>query len=99
MDKASLECIKRLLEIIEAEPNHELLLSVKNLRELGASPFLYIVLVIPRSFPKELVKGEHFVLIDLLQAVKKKNRKIILGQIKADSVGFRWLCGLVGSNR
>ena len=38
VEKASLERIRRLLEIIEGEHSHELLLSVKNLRELGASP-------------------------------------------------------------
>ena len=40
LKKASLELIRRLLEITEAECNHEFLLSVKNLRELGATPFI-----------------------------------------------------------
>ena len=55
--------------VAEAERNHELLLSVKNLRELGASPFRYIVPVIPRSLPEELIKGENFVLADLLKLI------------------------------
>ena len=38
VEKASLEHIRLLLEITEGERNHELLLSVKNLRELGAKP-------------------------------------------------------------
>ena len=62
VEKASLERIRRLLEIIEGERNHELLLYVKNLWELGANPFPYIVPVIPRSLPVELIRGEHFVL-------------------------------------
>ena len=66
VEKACLDRIRRLFEIIEREHNHELLLSVKNLRELGASPFRYIVLVIPRPLSEELVKGEHFILTDLL---------------------------------
>ena len=69
MEKPSLKHIRRLLEITEAERNHELLLSVKNLRELGVSPFRYIVPVIPRSLLEELVRGEHFVLADLLKSI------------------------------
>ena len=69
MERASLDYIKRLLEITERERNHELLLSVKNLQELGASLFNYIVLVIPRSLPEELFKGEHFFLADLLKSL------------------------------
>ena len=51
------------------EHNHELLLSVKNLQELSASPFHYIVPVIARLLLEELVKGEHFVLADLLKLI------------------------------
>ena len=57
VEKASLELIKQLLKITEGERNHELLLSVKNLQELGDSPFPYIVPVIPRPLPAELIKG------------------------------------------
>ena len=68
--------INRLLEITERERNHELLLSMKNLREMGASPFPYIVSALPRLLPFELVKGEHFVLSDVL--------KLILGSSSQD---------------
>ena len=64
-----MELIRQLLEITERERNHELLLYVKNLRELGASPFPYIVPVIPRPLPAELVWGEHFTLINLLKSI------------------------------
>ena len=67
--KDGLENIKRLLEIMEAEHNHELLLTVKNLRELGGSPFPYIIPIVPRSSPVEVIEGEHFVLSDLLMLV------------------------------
>ena len=63
VEKASLDRIRRLLEIIKGEHNHELLFSVKNLQDLGASPFHYIDLVIPCPLPKELINGEHFVLV------------------------------------
>ena len=58
-----------MLEITEQEHNHELLLSVKNFQEFGVSPFPYIFPILPRPFPEELVKGEHFVLKDLLKSI------------------------------
>ena len=61
--------IKRLHDITERECNHKLLLSTKNLQKLGASPFPYIVLVIPRQLLEELIKGEHFILTDLLKLI------------------------------
>ena len=69
VEKAKLDRITRLLEIIERELNHKLLFSVKNLQELGSSPFPYIVLVIPHPLPEELIKGEHFTLADLLKQI------------------------------
>ena len=42
---------------------------MKNLGELGANPFIYIVLVIPCPLLIELIKGEHFVLADLLKSI------------------------------
>ena len=76
VEKASLECIRWLLKITEGERNHKLLLSVKNLRELEASPFLYIVLVIPRPLPIELVRGEHFTLTDLLKSIPSSSAQV-----------------------
>ena len=64
-----MECIRRLLEITEVEHNHEILLLVKNLRELGTSPFRYIVPVIPLPLSVELVKGDHFVLANLFKSI------------------------------
>ena len=69
MEKASLERIRWLLEITKVEHNHELLLSMKNLRELSASPFRYIVPVIPRSLLEKLIRDENFVLTDLLKSI------------------------------
>ena len=62
-----LDRIRQLLEITEREHHHELLLSVKNLQDLGASLFPDIVFVLPRPLPSEVVKGEHFVLADILK--------------------------------
>ena len=36
----------------------------RNLRELAACAFPYIILVVPRSLPTKLIEGEHFVLAD-----------------------------------
>ena len=52
---------------MEAEHNHELLLTARNLRELGASPFPYNIPVVPRSLPAKLIEGEHFVLANLFK--------------------------------
>ena len=69
MEKERLDRIRHLLEITEREHHHELLLSVKNLQGLGANPFLYIVSVLCRHLPNEVIKGEHFVLVDLLKSL------------------------------
>ena len=69
VEKVRLDSIRWLLEITKRERNHELLLSTKNLQELGASPFPYIVPVIPRPLPEELIKGEHFILANLLKSI------------------------------
>ena len=61
--------IRRLLEITEREHNHELLLFSKNLQELGVSPFPYIVPFLLCLLLEELVKGEHFILTDLLNSI------------------------------
>ena len=57
VEKARLDRIRWLLEITERKRDHKLLLSTKNLQELGASPFPYIVPIIPRSLLEELIKG------------------------------------------
>ena len=69
IEKAGLENIRRLLEITEAERNHELLLTVENLRELGGRPFPYIIPIVPFSLLMEVIEGEHFVLVNLLKLV------------------------------
>ena len=45
------------MEITEVERSHELLLMAKNLRDLGGSPFPYIIPIVPRSLPIEVIKG------------------------------------------
>ena len=65
MEKVSFKKIQRLLEISERERHHEILLTVKNLRELSRSPSPYIIPVIPRPLLVEIVEGENYVIVDL----------------------------------
>ena len=60
--KASFKKIQWLLEISKRERHHEILLTAKNLRKLSRS----IIPIIPRPFPAEIVEGEHYVIVDLL---------------------------------
>ena len=93
--KASLERIQRLLDITEGEHNHELLLSVKNLRELGASPFPYIVPVIPCLLPVVLVRGEHFTLAELLKSIPGSSAQVRSAQETQAEIAERALGSFV----
>ena len=66
VEKASFKKIQRLHEISEQERHHEILLTVKNLRELSRSPSPYIIPVIPSPLPAEIVEGEHYVIANFL---------------------------------
>ena len=66
MEKAGFKNIQKLLEIFERERHHEILLPVRNLRELSRNPSPYILPVIPHPLPTEIVEGEHYVIADLL---------------------------------
>ena len=66
MEKANFKKIQRLLEIYERERHHEILLTAKNLRELSRSPSPYIIPVIPCPLLAEIVEGEHYVIVNLL---------------------------------
>ena len=66
MEKASFKKIQKLLEISKRERHHEILLTVRNDRELSRSPSPYILPIIPRPLPIEIVKGEHYVIANFL---------------------------------
>ena len=55
-----------MLEISEKERHHEILLTVKNLRDLSRNPSHYILSVIPHPLPIEIEEGKHYVIADLL---------------------------------
>ena len=80
IEKAGLENIRRLLEITELEHNHELLLTVRNLRELAACAFPYIIPVVSSSLPIELIEGEHFVLPNLCKSSPGSSSRVVAAQ-------------------
>ena len=72
VEKASLEKIRRLLEVSEQERNCEVLLTLKNLADVRQSPAPYNLPIIPRSLPSEIVEGEHFVTSDILSLLTSR---------------------------
>ena len=66
VEKASLEKIRKLLEVSEQECHCEVLLTLKNLVDVRRSPAPYSLPIIPRSLPSEIVGRKHFVTTDLL---------------------------------
>ena len=69
VEKASLDKIRRLLEISEQEYHYEVLLTLKNLADVRRNPIPYSLSIIPRPLPSEIVDGEHFVTADLLNLI------------------------------
>ena len=69
MEKASLEKIRRLLEISEHERHYEVLLTPKNLVDVRRNPAPYSLPIIPRPLPSEIVDREHFVTANLLNLI------------------------------
>ena len=66
VEKANFNKILKFLKISERERHCEILLTVRNLRELSHSPYPYILPIVPRHLPTEIVKGEHYVIANLL---------------------------------
>ena len=66
VEKASLEKIRRLLEVSKQERHYEVLLTLKNLVGVRQSPASYSLPIIPRALPLEIVDEEHFVTSDML---------------------------------
>ena len=78
--------ISRWLEITERERNG-LFLSVKNSQELGSNVFPYIAPVIPHPLPGEVVRGEHFVLTDLLKSISGNSSQAGLAREPQAEIG------------
>ena len=80
IEKAGLENIRHLPEIIETERNHELFLTTRNFRELAPCAFPYIIPYVPHSLPVELIEGEHFILTDLCKSTPGSSFRAVAAQ-------------------
>ena len=69
VEKASLEKIRRLLEIYEQERHYKVLLTLKNLADVRRSLAPYSLSIIPCPLPSEIVDREHFVTTDLINLI------------------------------
>ena len=65
VEKESFKKIRRLLEISERDRQYKVLLTSKNLADVGRNPDPYSLPIIPHLLPSEIVVGEHFVTADL----------------------------------
>ncbi|RVW36608.1 hypothetical protein CK203_072891 [Vitis vinifera] len=77
VEKASFDRLNRLFKIVAAERSCETLLSAQNLRSVTREPQSYVLNILPRRLPKEVVAGKHFVLQDLsfFAAVRKADAR------------------------
>ena len=85
VEKALFDRLNRLFKIAAAERSCDMLLSAQNLRLVTREPQPYVLNILPRRLPKEVVAGEHFVLKDLpfYAAVRKadaRSRKACLNK-------------------
>ena len=69
VEKASLEKIRWVLEISEQERHYKILLTPKNLADVRWNPASYSLPIIPHPLPSEVVDGEHFITVDLLNLI------------------------------
>ena len=65
VEKSSIEKIRRLLEISERERHYQVLLTRENISSVRNNPAPYTLPVIPQPLPSNVMKGEHFVLVDV----------------------------------
>ena len=73
VEKASFACLNKLFEIDAKERHYKTLLSARNLMAVVRESQEYVVNILPRKMPEEVVPGEHYTLKDLpiYQEVKK----------------------------
>ena len=83
VEKESFGCLSKLFEIDAKERQCKTLLTVRNLMAVVREPQEYVINILPRKMPKEVVSGEHYIVKDLpiYQASKEANvekRKALL---------------------
>ena len=65
VEKTSFACLNKLFEIDVGERHYETLLTAWNLMAVVRESQEYIVNILPRKLPKEVVPGEHYIMKDL----------------------------------
>ena len=69
VEKASLEKIRRLLEVYERGCHYKVLLTSNNLTDVRRNPAPYSLPIIQRPLPPEIIDREHFVIVDLMRLI------------------------------
>ena len=65
VEKASFACLSKLFEIDAKERHYKTLLSARNLMAVVREAREYVINILPRNMPKEIVPGEHYTVKDL----------------------------------
>ena len=65
VEKASFACLNKLFEIDVKERHYGTLLTARNLIAVVRESQEYVVNILPRKMPEEVVPGEHYILKDL----------------------------------
>ncbi|RVW76740.1 hypothetical protein CK203_047555 [Vitis vinifera] len=65
VEKASFACLSKLFEINAKERQCKTLLTAQNLMAVVREPREYVINILPRKMPKEVVPGEHYTVKDL----------------------------------
>ena len=65
VEKTSFVCLNKLFEIDAKERHYATLLTARNLMAVVRESQEYVVNILPRKLPNEVVSGEHYVLKDL----------------------------------
>ncbi|RVW49469.1 hypothetical protein CK203_111151 [Vitis vinifera] len=83
VEKASFGCLSKLFEIDAKERQCKTLLTVRNLTAVVREPREYVINILPRKMPKEVVPGEHYTVKDfpIYEALKEadaKKRRLLL---------------------
>ena len=65
VEKASFACLSKLFEIDAKERHYKTLLNARNLMAVVRESQEYVVNILPRKMPNEVVPGEHYTVKDL----------------------------------
>ena len=64
VEKASFDCLSKLFEIDTKERQCKTLLTARNLMAVVRKPQEYVINILPRKIPKEVVPREHYIVKD-----------------------------------